>query len=64
MNNEQIKQTPSSGFYGLLRPKRLTIWAYCPVCWERTEQVFHHEGDRFEYYECQKCGQLHEVAVR
>lgn len=60
----ELKQRPASGFYNLLAQTPLTIWVYCGTCWDRTEQEFHHEDERFEYYVCRGCGKLHGVAVR
>ena len=40
------------------------IWAYCPICWDRTEQVFEREEEKFEVYRCKTCGIIHKIAVR
>ncbi len=47
------------------RPKaRDVIWAYCPTCWDRTEQEYERDHGIYEEYRCRGCGQVHQVAVR
>ena len=42
----------------------IIIWAWCPICWVTTYQVFEREDARFEHYRCDTCGQIHSIAVR
>lgn len=57
-------ETKPAGLFHAMLTEPLTIWAWCPTCWVQTDQTFHHEDDRLEYYVCTCCGQLHGIAVR
>ena len=57
-------KTKPAGLFHALVTEPFTVWAYCPTCWERTNQAFHHEDERKEYYECDHCHNLHGIAVR
>ena len=62
--------TTARSRYGAVAPTRptpektLIIWAWCPICWVTTYQVFEREDARFEHYRCDTCGQIHSIAVR
>lgn len=43
---------------------RVEIWAYCPICWDRTAQVYEGDEGKFECYRCETCGTIHKIAVR
>jgi hypothetical protein len=64
--DEQYQPRPASFFSLAARdatPARVTIWAYCPTCWERTEHVFIRDVGIYEVYRC-ACGNEYQAAVR
>jgi hypothetical protein len=64
MEEQASYETKPTGLFHAMVTEPVVIWAYCGNCWDRTEQTFHHEDDRFEYYLCPGCNRLHAIAVR
>jgi hypothetical protein len=64
MEEQAPYETKPAGLFHALLTEPLKIWGWCPNCWVQTDQTFHHEDERFEYYLCEGCNRLHAIAVR
>jgi hypothetical protein len=64
METQAEYKTNPAGLFHAIATEPLTIWHYCRICWDRTNQDFLRDEDEFEIYRCQDCNCENKVAVR